>query len=90
MKKFLIIAGIVAAFATSLFIPAKQEQITIIKSQIHENRPFAGIINDRYVGGDICCQYWIDPYSRPDTAYYMADLSWIGSTIAIREITGAH
>jgi hypothetical protein len=87
MKTLIIVVGCMIALAVAAFIPAKAETIVIIKSQITENRPFAGVINDHYVGDEVCIEYWLAPEKCPDTAYYLAQKSLLGTTISLKDIT---
>ncbi len=64
MKSFLIVCIL------SAFIFPVVNSVTIVKSEITSNRPFAGVINDNTVGTTLCCDYWLRPDSMPETATY--------------------
>ena len=69
MKRTLTVA-IVASVAMILMFYPVVSSVTIIKSDIVSNRPFAGCLNDMNVGSELCCKYWLDKDSQPDTAVY--------------------
>ena len=66
MKDLFITLGIMVVLMGIPF----HNKVTINKSDITGNRPFAGILElnevDEYVGTDVCCDYWLEPDEQPD------------------------
>ena len=62
----LLILGICIALVT----PLMEKEVTIDKSQIYSNKPFAGLINDEYVGTDLCVNYWLSVDQQPEIGTY--------------------
>jgi len=58
------------------------EDLTIIKSEITTNKPFAGTINNYVVGTDLSCAYWLTPDSIDEITTYSVTspllLKWLG------------
>jgi len=59
------------------------EDLTIVKSEITTNKPFAGTINNNLVGIDISCAYWLKPDSIDEVTTYRVTspllLKWLGA-----------
>lgn len=71
MKNITVITGLItASVLTLLFYPVK-EKVVIIKKEITSNQPFAGKINGKVVGTNVCCTYWLEPNSVKDTMVYI-------------------
>ena len=66
--KYLPLVGTIV-FMVLMAFPITDD-VTIIKSEITSNRVFAGIINDDVVGTELCCKYWLEKESQPDTVTY--------------------
>lgn len=69
MKAALITAFIMLSTIATFTFPVKSN-VTIVKSQVTENRPFAGVINGKVVGTNLCVEYWLNPHEQPDTVTY--------------------
>tara|TARA_R110000772_G_scaffold149939_2_gene260614 strand:- start:17 stop:289 length:273 start_codon:yes stop_codon:yes gene_type:complete len=66
MKQFnLLFIVFATVFATVLLFPVDRD-ITIIKSEITSNKPFAGTINNQVVGTEVCVAYWLDRDAQSD------------------------
>lgn len=59
----------IAVIMILLLFPMKNN-VTINKSRIDSNKPFAGTINGELVGTDICVKYWLHSRYQPDIATY--------------------
>jgi hypothetical protein len=66
--KYLPLVGAIV-FMVLMSFPIS-DNVTIIKSDIESNRVFAGVINDDVVGTNLCCKYWLEKDTQPDTAEY--------------------
>lgn len=69
MKTTVIVGVITLSVLTLLFYPVK-ERVVIIKKEITSNNVFAGKINGKVVGTQLCCTYWLEPNSVKDTMVY--------------------
>ena len=65
LKSVIITAGIMAVLSFPV-----EDDVTIIKDDIKSNHPFAGKIDGKIVGTDICIKYWLSKNDMPDSAIY--------------------
>jgi hypothetical protein len=87
MRFGLILIASVSLLMLAIICPVRYEQFTIIKDQIKSNRPFAGMINDRYVGDELCVEYWLAYDECPDTAIYLQHTSLFGVIHCTHDVT---
>lgn len=59
----------IIGFGLMLF-PFFSKTVVISKADVHDNRPFAGRLNDEYVGTTLCVNYWLSLDEQPDQAIY--------------------
>lgn len=80
MKDLLLAASICAIVFGPLVFPVSYNT-TVIKSEIKSNQPFAGKIDGKVVGTDLCIKYWLEPREMSDTANVTVVAPWLLSKI---------
>jgi hypothetical protein len=83
MKKEIILFTLFITIFCSLIIPFISYEVTINKSTIVENRPFAGVLNGHTVGTSLCVNYAFNYKEMPVEKTYIIKISPIGWILGI-------